>query len=139
MDVEPVNILGRRTLAALPERTLDRAQLLLARLLFLGAALLFDDLDELRSSALQRLAQRRIRRVVDEAERVPGVRLTNGASTWPCTQRKVHGGWASSSSRPKVLDHARAAPEQCHAIAVGWLAEINSAYMSPMLVRSAGS
>ena len=24
----------------------------------------------------------------------------------------------------KVLHHARAAPEQCHAIAVGWLAEI---------------
>ena len=24
----------------------------------------------------------------------------------------------------KVLNHARAAPEQCHAIAVGWLAEI---------------
>src|SRR6266536_2298278 len=44
-------------------------------------------------------------------ERVPGVRLTNGASTWPCRQRKV-------------LDHACAVPEQCHAIAVGRLAEI---------------
>src|SRR5207245_3535899 len=34
-------------------------------------------------------------------ERVPGVRLTNGASTWPCRQRKVHGARARSSSRAR--------------------------------------
>ena len=66
MDVEPVIFLGRQRQQRLAERTLDRAQLLLGRLLFLGAALLFDDLDELSLERLQRFAQRRIRRVVDE-------------------------------------------------------------------------
>ena len=61
MDVEPVIFLGRQRQQRLAERTPDRAQLLLARLLFLGAALLFDDLDELSLERLQRFAQRRNR------------------------------------------------------------------------------
>ena len=60
VNVEPVIFLGRQREQRLPERTLDRPQLLPARLLFLGAALLFDDLDELALKRLQRLAQRRI-------------------------------------------------------------------------------
>ena len=124
MDVEPVIFLGRQRQQRLAERTLDRAQLLLARLLFLGTALLFDDLDELSLERLQRFAQRRIRRVVDETrtrawrkvdERRIDVALQ--AAQGPRRTGKI-------VQQGKVLDHACAVPEQCHAIAVGRLAEI---------------
>ena len=124
MDVEPVIFLGRQRQQRLAERTLDRAQLLLARLLFLGTSLLFDDLDELVLERLQRFAQHRIGRVVDEArtrawrevdERRIDVALQ--AAQGPRRMGKI-------VQQGKVLNHARAAPEQCHAIAVGWLAEI---------------
>jgi hypothetical protein len=119
-----VIFLGRQRQQRLAERTLDGAQLLLGRLLFLGAALLFDDLDELSLERLQRFAQRRIRRVVDETrtrawrevdERRIDVALQ--AAQGPRRTGKI-------VQQGKVLDHACAVPEQCHAIAVGRLAEI---------------
>lgn len=66
-DLEPVVFLGRKRQQGFAKGALDGAKLLPARLLLLGTALRLDNLDQLLLQRRQRLAERCIGRVMDDA------------------------------------------------------------------------
>ena len=139
MDVEPVVFLSRQRQQRLAERALDRSQLLLARLLFLGAALLFDGVDELSLKWLQHFAQRRIRRVADEARTRARREVDERRIDVALQAAKVHGGRARSSSRARSSITRVPRRNNATRLLSDGSPRYSSAYTSPIPVRSAGS
>jgi hypothetical protein len=54
--------------------------------------------------------------------RVPGVRLTNDASRWPCRYLRFQGA-RKIIEHGEIVDDARAAPIKRYAIGIRWLVQ----------------
>jgi hypothetical protein len=116
MNVEPIIFLGGQGQQRLPERALDCTQLFPTRLLFLGAALRLDDLDELRLKRLQPLAQSNVGGIVDDPRACSGREIDKRRIEMALQVPQIPGRARKMIKQGEIVDHACAAPIKRYAI-----------------------
>ena len=124
MNVEPIIFLGGQGQHCLPEGTLDGTQLFPTRLLFLGATLRVNDLDQLCFERLQPLAQGNIGGIIDDPCACAGRETDERRIEMPLQIPQIPRRARKMIKQGEIVDDARSAAVKRYAVAIRRLVQV---------------